>query len=1155
MDPSDLPDETLFEGALNCRTPEERAAYLDRVCANNPKLRQQLEALLSSHEQSGHFLETPPTDRPTIRLELPATEEVTGTTIGRYKLLQKIGEGGMGDVYMAEQTEPVVRKVAFKIIKLGMDTKQVVARFEAERQALALMDHPNIAKVLDAGATDTGRPFFVMELVHGVPITEYCDKNRLTTEPRLKLFIAVCQAIQHAHQKGIIHRDIKPSNVMVTLHDGVPVPKVIDFGVAKATNQRLTEKTLFTNYAQMIGTPAYMSPEQAEMSGLDIDTRTDVYALGVLLYELLTGTTPFDAKELLRKGYAEMQRIIAQEEPLKPSTKMSTLQEEQRTVVAGNRGVAGATLSRTLRGDLDWIVMKCLEKDRTRRYETANGLAMDLHRHLHSEAITARPPSSAYLVQKLIKRNKLVFACGIAVGLAMLVTLVVLIFTTIRVTRERNQKTSALQAESAAKEEATQRTFEAREQLFIALTNQARAFRTSGRLGQRVKSLAALSAAAQIHQDANLRDEAIAALARPDLQPGQSPIPWEPGNYLYPLAFDALYQRYARIEPNGEIFVCSSEDGRVIQQISSQPIKEYRFLGLSPDGECVAKLEADGRLRIWRVADGGPAWAQQTTNCSAVAFSQDSRWLVTGEGNSIIRIDLQSGREINRWATAGPVSQLAIDSTDQKLAVAYFRGEEISIHQVLDGKTIAALVVGPTSPQALAWHHSGDYLAVGGVDSRIQVWNIQSRECLATLQGHAQRVTALGFHPLSDLLASYGWDGVLRLWEPWSGRQLLETPSQTVIQFSSDGRWLGSGWEGREQYQMLQISYSSVYASLPYPMTPRDFTIFDGDLSSDGRWFVCGTDQGVQLRSLPDGQIAALLPIGASWSPLFTPDGKSILVASVAGVSRWPFQQLGPDHFQIGPPTTIPLPFPRPMRASISSDGRTLAVVSERSGKAVVVDPASDQPPRMTVDHQAAGCVELSKDARVFATSGWHSRVVRLFETQSGQLLGEWPVPPYSRAFLSPDNRTLVISQGYEYSFWNVATTNLMRRLPRQGSGFGGIVAFSADGQLIALPISPGIVEIQLTESGQTVARLEDPFGDRSGWMAFTADNHDLIVCAPYAPAIHVWHLDELRRQLSEFSGDWPGFPPLPDQKNTERTVKRPVPTVEVVGLVLLENN
>jgi serine/threonine protein kinase len=436
MNASDLPDETLFEGALKCRPPAERAAYLDQACAGQPELRRRLEELLAAHDRSGEFLE--PTEaaaaRPTIALDL-VPEETPGTMIGRYKLLQKIGEGGMGVVYMAEQTEPVIRKVAFKIIKLGMDTHQVVARFEAERQALALMDHPNIAKVLDAGATDTGRPYFVMELIHGVPITEYCDKNKLSTQQRLELFIPVCQAIQHAHQKGIIHRDIKPSNVMVTLHDGVPVPKVIDFGVAKATNQRLTEKTLFTHYAQMIGTPAYMSPEQAEMSGLDIDTRSDIYSLGVLLYELLTGTTPFDAKELLSKGYAEMQRIIAEQEPPKPSTRMSTLEDEQRTVVATQRSTEASALRKVLQGDLDWIVMKCLEKDRTRRYETSNGLAADLRRHLSNELITARPPTTGYLIKKLIKRNRLAFATGTAIAALLVVGIAVSTWQALRATR------------------------------------------------------------------------------------------------------------------------------------------------------------------------------------------------------------------------------------------------------------------------------------------------------------------------------------------------------------------------------------------------------------------------------------------------------------------------------------------------------------------------------------------------------------------------------------------------------------------------------------------------------------------------------------------------------------------------------------------------
>ena len=445
-------EEAIFEQALGLGSAESREDFLRQACGGDAALLERLQGLLRAHDRAGRFLEHA---RPGAAGEgalLASVTERPGDRIGRYKLLQQIGEGGCGVVYVAEQEEPVRRRVALKVIKPGMDTRSVIARFEAERQAMALMDHPNIARVFDGGATETGRPYFVMELVRGVKITEYCDEKHLSTRERLDLFIKVCQAVQHAHQKGIIHRDLKPSNILVTVNDGEAVPKVIDFGIAKATtDQQLTDKTVFTAFDRFIGTPAYMSPEQAEITSVDIDTRSDIYSLGVLLYELLTGTTPFDVRFLLQVGLNEMRRTIREKEPVRPSTRVSTLDGDDATTTAKRRGLDAPKLANLLRGDLDWIVMKCLEKDRARRYETANGLAMDLQRHLGNEPVLARPPSWFYRLQKTVRRHKLGFAAAGAVAVALLAGLA---SSTVLYLRERTARADAGQQERAAKEQA-----------------------------------------------------------------------------------------------------------------------------------------------------------------------------------------------------------------------------------------------------------------------------------------------------------------------------------------------------------------------------------------------------------------------------------------------------------------------------------------------------------------------------------------------------------------------------------------------------------------------------------------------------------------------------------------------------------------------------
>lgn len=421
--------EELFNAALEIENISERNAMLDRTCAGNPEMRKRIDELLAAIESADGFFSDCVSEVSVAKLipdaakpEVPRAvyaRELAGSQIGGYRIQQEIGEGGCGIVYLAEQERPVRRQVALKVIKLGMDTRSVIARFEAEQQVLALMDHPNIARVLDAGTTESGRPYFVMELVRGDKLTNYCDRNRLDIRQRLKLFIQVCQAIQHAHQKGIIHRDIKPSNILVTVHDGIPVPKVIDFGIAKAVEGRLTDQTMFTPYEHFIGTPAYMSPEQAELNGFDVDTRSDIYSLGVLLYELLTGKTPFDRKELTKSGWEEMRRTLRERDPLPPSARLNALAGDELSRIATDRKIDPSRLQSLLSGDLDWIVMKALEKDRCRRYETALSLASDVKNFLENQPVSASPPSRIYRLQKLVRRNRVLFAAGAMVITAL----------------------------------------------------------------------------------------------------------------------------------------------------------------------------------------------------------------------------------------------------------------------------------------------------------------------------------------------------------------------------------------------------------------------------------------------------------------------------------------------------------------------------------------------------------------------------------------------------------------------------------------------------------------------------------------------------------------------------------------------------------------
>jgi serine/threonine protein kinase/WD40 repeat protein len=1113
-------EEEIFQAASGL-SAQERTMFLLTACDGQPTVRARVERLLESHDNSAFMQRA--ADRPAAA-EMAAEfvrliPEGCGERIGNYTLLEQIGEGGCGVVYMAQQEEPVRRAVALKVIKLGMDTRSVIARFEQERQALALMDHPNIAKVLEAGATPSGRPFFVMELVHGIRITEFCQQNNLSITDRLNLFITVCQAIQHAHQKGIIHRDIKPSNILVALDDGMFVPKVIDFGIAKATSgESLTDKTLFTAVEQFIGTPAYMSPEQAEMSGLDIDTRSDIYSLGVLLYELLTGSTPFAAEELANSGIDEMRRIIREEDALRPSTRLKVKSDD---ITLRSTKSAIANPKSRIDPDLDWIVMKCLEKDRSRRYDTVNGLAADLKRHLNNGPILARPPSTAYRFQKAFRKNRLAFAAGGAVGLAMLLALIVLTVSIARITKEKNLKDAALQEKGAALIQAQDSAAAAKEQLFLALLHQARASRFSGQMGQRFGSLQALTEAAHIRFDERLRDEAIAAMALPDIRPGPA----------WPIAVvswtDQSYRFSANVDAQGIISVRNVPGGQQVGRIESG--HQAQLLLFSGDARFLAQLDEAKTLRVWRVEDAKSILKDMPELCSNVVFSQDGRHLCVGQEDRILRFNLTTGHEDNRWQAAGRVHSLAFHPDNHQLLVGYEEPAITSIYEATDGRRLADLPVASIEQQVVAWHPDGRRIAVAGDDARIQIWDVSAKRRLATLQGQLQRVTNLSFHPDGELLASQGWEGVCRLWNPSTGLQLLQVPRNFVpFAFSKDGRWLGGVGHG-DGGQLVEVAAGPEYRTVVNSLGAGGGQHFDGDISPDGGILALAMDDGVRLWDLSNGLELAFLPIGRTISAIFQPDGGELLTSGPSGLHRWPFLYAGggpSNGFRLGPRLEIPVPF-IPSRIERSRDGRTLAVVSEVAGGAFLIDLRTGSAQGPFKPHQGAGFVALSPDGHWLATSGWHSHKALLWNVESGKMVRDWTGKSQLRISFTPDSRTLIISAKDEFTFWDVESFHEVRpSLPSEVALLNPAV-FSPDGKLMAMVLSPGIIHLQETATSRTVAKLEDPHGDRTTWMKFTPDGATLVAASNYAQEIHVWDLRAIRVRLKQMGldWDWPEFP------------------------------
>lgn len=1106
-------EERIFESARLIHDRRARELFLAEQCAGDTNLHSRLEALLLADSEAESFFHESAESVAQSALLL-AIPEQAGDRIGRYRLLEQLGEGGAGLVYMAEQEQPVRRRVALKIIKLGMDTRSVIARFDAERQALALMDHPNIAKVFDGGATDTGRPFFVMELVRGLKITDFCAENGLSIVDRLELFIEVCHAVQHAHQKGIIHRDLKPSNILVTLNDGVAVPKIIDFGIAKAIQGRLTDATLFTAFSQILGTPAYMSPEQALMTSLDVDTRSDIYSLGVLLYELLTGRTPFDPQAMLASGLDVLRKTICEQEPERPSTRLTKISGERATQRSFRPTKSPAPQVGEVKGDLDWIVMKCLEKDRARRYQTANALAMDIRCFLRNEPISARPAGRLYQTHKFIKRHKLPVAAATALTLTVLVGSFLTTREALRAQRAEKQQAALksraeLEAQRAIKAESSMR-----EKLWQSYLTEAIALRGSRRPGRRFTALELLRKASDIRPAIELRNAAIAAMPLQDIKLNRE-IDTRP-SHLGLVRVGPSCKHYALLDEGMTITVRDLRNNHDVAVFPFSNAKVGAF-AFSPDSSLLAasfQTNNAFRLRVYDIGQQRLVIEFPITSDNFAFFPDSDRLFFLSEGNAICSRHVRNGAEAELLAPDKDVDAVALSFDGKMLAYAVAGQPEIRLWQ-LDERRALSPMPQPAPIKALEWNAEGTVLAAICLDNRILLWDPVAGSLRGALVGHQSRPISLSFSHNGEILATTGWDGTVRLWNVQNATEFFRCPT------FSYGAWFDPMdtsfmmLTAEEKLGIFDLALGHECRTMRYsdPAATESWSVA---FTPDGRTLITPHMGGVRAWNVEKAAIEQMYNVGPTRTTLSSFNGNSVMTVGPQGINRWRSDltaeeplAVKSEHFN-WQPDLMPL-------ATIDASGEIVCAI--REGKACLFDLRQRSEITAFEAAQPVSFAALSPSGARLAAGDWKSGIT-IFNVPDHVMLTNLSATAHAMSF-SPDNSRLAVAGYKEYALWDTMKWTRAWSIPRNETGYyiRGALAFSFDSRILAISQGP-LVSLLDAATGRELATLEAPEEANISALAFTRDTGMLAVCK-WNRTIDLWDLRLIRQQLAAMNLDW----------------------------------